>query len=173
MRHKFTLNSAGSQEVIGPEIGLFGGAAPALLAAFKPEYSPPLKNRQLTFIYVSLAAFFVYFFYSDQINDITFDAMGYYVYILYSEILGRYYYGQTNNLKNRIGKHNAGNVHSTKHGKPWRLYAFKEVSDRRESMNLERKLKNTHSVQKMKSFIVRHKFTLNYAGSQEVIGPEK
>ena len=63
------------------------------------------------------------------------------VYILFSEIRSRYYVGQTSNIKNRIIKHNQGNVKSTKYGVPWKLVLQIEVSTRSEAIILESKIK--------------------------------
>jgi len=98
--------------------------------------------------------------------------MGYYTYIFYSDKASRYYYGQTNDLKKRLKRHNAGQVRSTKHGTPWTLFAWKEIQTRKESMRLEKMLKNVHSTTKLNTFLARHKFHLADS-SQEVTGPEK
>jgi len=42
----------------------------------------------------------------------------YYIYILYSSLKERYYVGQTDNLDNRLERHNQGKVKSTKYGVP-------------------------------------------------------
>jgi len=47
--------------------------------------------------------------------------MSYYTYILYSNKLDKYYYGQTNNLLRRIGEHNSGVTKSTKAEIPWEI----------------------------------------------------
>ena len=65
----------------------------------------------------------------------------FFVYILFSESLGRYYVGQTNNLDDRLIRHNSGLVKSTKIGIPWGLVCFFEVSTRSEAMLLEKKIK--------------------------------
>src|SRR5690554_3362812 len=44
-----------------------------------------------------------------------------YLYILCSEKSGRYYVGQTQNVKNRLSKHNKGHSEATKNGIPWGL----------------------------------------------------
>ncbi len=42
----------------------------------------------------------------------------YIVYILYSQSTSKYYTGQTDNLENRLKRHNSGLSLSTKSGKP-------------------------------------------------------
>ncbi|MBL7784126.1 MAG: GIY-YIG nuclease family protein [Saprospiraceae bacterium] len=69
-----------------------------------------------------------------------FHAM-FYVYILYSQLTGKFYVGQTNHLENRIERHNQGQVSSTKNGRPWQLIHYFECNSRSESMLLESKIK--------------------------------
>jgi putative endonuclease len=45
----------------------------------------------------------------------------FYVYILQSEITGKYYIGSTKNVSQRLARHNAKMVLSTKHYCPWQL----------------------------------------------------
>jgi putative endonuclease len=63
------------------------------------------------------------------------------VYILKSEITERYYVGITDNLDDRLQRHNEGRSKATKHGAPWKLVTFFEVEDRSEAMKLETKIK--------------------------------
>ncbi len=53
--------------------------------------------------------------------------MRYYIYILYSEKFDKYYYGQTNDLKERLIKHNSKKVNSTAKYSPWIIFAYKEL----------------------------------------------
>ena len=68
--------------------------------------------------------------------------MAYYTYIIYSLKTNKFYKGQTNNLKNRINRHNCGLENATKHGVPWQLLWFTMKLRRSEAVNLESKLKN-------------------------------
>jgi putative endonuclease len=43
------------------------------------------------------------------------------VYIIYSQFTSKYYTGQTNNLDDRIRRHNSGLSKSTKSGIPWEV----------------------------------------------------
>ena len=45
----------------------------------------------------------------------------YTVYVLFSKSSLKYYIGQTENLKNRLYRHNSGLSLSIKSGKPWEL----------------------------------------------------
>ncbi|MGE5671793.1 MAG: GIY-YIG nuclease family protein [Fibrobacterota bacterium] len=47
-----------------------------------------------------------------------------YVYILYSASLGKYYKGQTNDLQNRLYRHNNKQEKATSFGVPWTLVIF-------------------------------------------------
>ncbi|MCA0235243.1 MAG: GIY-YIG nuclease family protein [Bacteroidetes bacterium] len=48
----------------------------------------------------------------------------FYVYILFSQLTGKFYVGQTNHLGNRIERHNQGQVSSARNGRPWKLVHF-------------------------------------------------
>jgi putative endonuclease len=68
--------------------------------------------------------------------------MIYWVYILYSESTDTFYKGQTEDLIERIKRHNSGFEKATKLGKPWRLIWCTRKPDRGSAMILEKKLKN-------------------------------
>ena len=65
----------------------------------------------------------------------------YLVYILFSKSSLKYYKGQTDNLENRLQRHNSGLSLSTKSGKPWELIYQIQFSKRSEAMLLEKKIK--------------------------------
>jgi len=65
----------------------------------------------------------------------------YIVYVLYSRSSLKYYTGQTDNLDNRLCRHNSGLSLSTKSGKPWELIYQIQFSTRSEAMLLEQKIK--------------------------------
>jgi len=67
--------------------------------------------------------------------------MEYYTYILKSKTTGNYYCGQTNNMSDRILRHNSGRNKYTKHGVPWELISFYKFSTRAEAVSLESKIK--------------------------------
>ena len=77
--------------------------------------------------------------------------MPFFVYLLYSESLDRYYIGQTSDLTKRLAAHNAGYVRSTKSGRPWMLVGYERYESRSEARWRERQLK-LHSDRKL-SFI--------------------
>jgi len=62
----------------------------------------------------------------------------FFVYILYSETFQRYYIGQTNNLSDRIARHNAGYVSSTEPYRPWKIVFSCVKPNRTAAMELEK-----------------------------------
>ena len=65
----------------------------------------------------------------------------YTVYILYSKTSLKYYTGQTNNLEDRLFRHNSGLSLSTKTGRPWSLIYQIQFNTRSEAVQLEIKIK--------------------------------
>ena len=65
----------------------------------------------------------------------------YTVYILHSQTKSRFYIGQTNNLEDRIKRHNSAESLSTKSGVPWKLIYTIEFESRSEAVILETKIK--------------------------------
>ncbi|MDH5381991.1 MAG: GIY-YIG nuclease family protein, partial [Cyclobacteriaceae bacterium] len=63
------------------------------------------------------------------------------VYIIKSLTTGKFYCGQSKNLKDRIERHNNGLSKYTKHGIPWVMIWNKECQSRAEAMLLESKIK--------------------------------
>ena len=68
--------------------------------------------------------------------------MGHSVYILYSESLDKFYKGQTNDLSDRIMRHNMKYEKATQNGVPWTLIWCTIKLSRSSAIILERKLKN-------------------------------
>jgi putative endonuclease len=65
-----------------------------------------------------------------------------YVYILQSEAdCARFYVGLTNDLKDRLRRHNAGEVPHTSKFKPWRIKTAIAFADRQRAAEFERYLK--------------------------------
>jgi putative endonuclease len=67
--------------------------------------------------------------------------MEYVVYILYSESISKYYVGQTQDITNRILRHNAGRENFTSKGLPWKLIYTFNCTDRSDAVRLESKIK--------------------------------
>ena len=68
--------------------------------------------------------------------------MSYFVYVLYSAGIGRYYIGSTANVDVRLAAHNAGRVRSTKSGRPWMRIWEEALPDRAAARRRERYLKS-------------------------------
>jgi putative endonuclease len=66
----------------------------------------------------------------------------FYVYILFSESLQKYYVGFTSNIENRLEHHNSRQNKWSKKGVPWEMVHFIAIEGRANAMNLERKIKN-------------------------------
>ncbi|MBU1018814.1 GIY-YIG nuclease family protein [Patescibacteria group bacterium] len=64
-----------------------------------------------------------------------------YIYILQSEKDKRLYIGQTNNLEDRLKRHNTGQVKATRNRKPLKLIYHKKYKKRAEAMEMEKYLK--------------------------------
>jgi putative endonuclease len=82
--------------------------------------------------------------------------MCYYVYILYSESIESYYKGQTNDLADRIQRHNHKHEKATQHGAPWTLVWSIKLNTRSEAVILEQKLKNL-SKERLRTFMKKYK----------------
>ncbi len=79
--------------------------------------------------------------------------MGYFVYFLRSRKDGSLYIGQTNNLKNRLERHNKGLVKSTKGCRPFELIYLEKFKNRREAMYREWVLKSTDGIAEKKKIL--------------------
>jgi putative endonuclease len=67
--------------------------------------------------------------------------MPYYVYILESELDGKYYIGSTRDVLVRLARHNEGRSLYTKSRKPWKLVYTEEHPDRSSAMKRENGIK--------------------------------
>jgi putative endonuclease len=76
-----------------------------------------------------------------------------FVYILYSEKLDRYYIGYTDNIPWRIERHNQGWGRFTKSGIPWQLVYFEKYSTKQEAIKRERAIKTKKSRSYIESLI--------------------
>ncbi|HLP13565.1 MAG TPA: GIY-YIG nuclease family protein [Flavobacteriales bacterium] len=79
----------------------------------------------------------------------------FYVYILESEINGSYYKGHTNDLDDRVRRHNNGEELSTARYAPWKLVWFCKKQTKSEAVVLEAKLKNL-SAKRLRAFIQKY-----------------
>lgn len=65
----------------------------------------------------------------------------YFVYILLSLKDNNIYIGRTNNIKRRLGEHNAGQVPSTRARRPFKILKTIECATEKQSVDLEREYK--------------------------------
>ena len=68
--------------------------------------------------------------------------MEYYTYVIQSEVDGRFYKGQTENIASRILQHNSGKTKSTKGYLPWKLVYFEKFKTREEALLREKYFKS-------------------------------
>lgn len=74
----------------------------------------------------------------------------YYVYILRSLRDDNFYTGHTADLKDRLTRHNRGDVRSTKARRPFVMVYFESCKTRSEAMKRERKIKSIGRGAKLK-----------------------
>ncbi len=88
----------------------------------------------------------------------------FFVYILYSRSTDTFYKGQTQDLRDRLHRHNAQQEKATASGAPWILIWSSQKPNRSEAILLEAKLKNL-SRQRLIQFILKYQ--------QGVAGPDE
>ena len=69
----------------------------------------------------------------------------FFVYILYSEVLRRYYVGSTNDVQTRVERHNTSKYGYTKIGRPWQLEYVAVFESRGAAMKREKQIKSWKS----------------------------
>ena len=79
--------------------------------------------------------------------------MEYYVYILYSKKVDKYYVGYCADLESRLSRHNAGATPSTKNGRPWILVYHEEFNNKTDTIKRERQIKKMKSRQYIEKLI--------------------
>lgn len=77
----------------------------------------------------------------------------FFVYFLKSRKDGTFHIGQTNNIENRIGRHNKGLIKSTKNHVPFHLIYIENHNTRREAMLREKYLKSIVGVKEKRAII--------------------
>lgn len=81
------------------------------------------------------------------------DAGMFYTYVLRSEKDNSLYIGWTNNLKNRLAKHNSGKVYSTKSKLPIKLVYYEACLSKVKAIKREKQLKTGFGRKYIKSRI--------------------
>ncbi len=67
--------------------------------------------------------------------------MDFKVYILWSEQLQKFYVGSTNNVDDRLHRHNSGYQKFTSKGRPWIMVCNFDCEDRAKAVGLENRIK--------------------------------
>ena len=66
----------------------------------------------------------------------------YYVYLIFSLKINKFYIGFTSDLRNRIKEHNSNQVKSTTNKGPWKLVYYEAYLSEQDARKRELKLKN-------------------------------
>ena len=71
----------------------------------------------------------------------------FYVYVLYSEKLDRFYTGQTHDIDSRLEKHNTKYYENkwTSKGIPWSIFLIIECQSKKQSLSIEKHIKRMKS----------------------------
>ncbi len=77
----------------------------------------------------------------------------YYLYIIYSQKIDKYYIGYTADIDGRIAKHNRVSKGFTNFGKPWILVYTETYASKQEAMAREKQLKSWKNKERLKSLI--------------------
>jgi putative endonuclease len=80
-------------------------------------------------------------------------AMKYFVYILYSKILDRFYIGTTNNVERRLIQHNRPHKGYTNSGQPWVLLYSEQFASKKNALIRERRIKRKKSKEFIENLI--------------------
>ena len=70
-----------------------------------------------------------------------------FVYLLRSELHGRFYTGVTSNVAGRLAAHNAGQCAHTASGRPWRIVVAIEFAEETRALDFEKYLKTGSGVE--------------------------
>jgi putative endonuclease len=79
--------------------------------------------------------------------------MKFFLYIIESLVDNKLYIGQTNNLSDRLKRHNKGLIKSTKSKKPYRLCYYEEFDNRADAMNREWEIKKKYNTERRRKLI--------------------
>ncbi|MDZ7623317.1 MAG: GIY-YIG nuclease family protein [Ignavibacteriaceae bacterium] len=71
--------------------------------------------------------------------------MEWFVYILYSKKIDRYYVGSTDDLEWRLDRHNLGWGRYTKKGIPWKMIYYETLPTKAEALKREKEIKSKKS----------------------------
>jgi putative endonuclease len=77
----------------------------------------------------------------------------YFVYVIYSEKLDKYYIGFTADIQDRLAKHNRKSNGFSSRGRPWVLVYSESFNSKREAMDRETQLKNWKNRERLEKLI--------------------
>ena len=77
----------------------------------------------------------------------------YYVYLLYSESLNRYYIGFSRDLIGRLARHNRSTKGYTSVGKPWAIVYYESFELKKEALKREKQLKGWKNINRIEDLI--------------------
>jgi len=77
----------------------------------------------------------------------------YIVYILQSINFGKYYIGHTNNLRDRVNRHNRGDSTYSKKFRPWKIVYTENYNDRSRAYRREMEIKSYKGGLKFKKLL--------------------
>ena len=77
----------------------------------------------------------------------------FFLYILYSEKLDRYYVGSTEDISKRLERHNSAKVSATKYGLPWVVKYSENFASRTQAVNRELYIKRMKSRKYIESLV--------------------
>ena len=77
----------------------------------------------------------------------------YYLYIIFSEALNKYYIGHTANIQERIRKHNTNHKGFTGKANDWKLAYSEEYMDKSQAYKRERQLKSWKNKSRIEQLI--------------------
>lgn len=78
----------------------------------------------------------------------------YYVYILYSPVVDRYFVGKTSDPDKTLERHNTGKNKHTKSGIPWKMIYKESFEDQEEARKKEHLIKSSKNRKELTGFIL-------------------
>ena len=78
----------------------------------------------------------------------------YFVYIIYSQKLNKYYIGFTADINDRLAKHNCKSKGFSNLGRPWQLVYSERFDTKKEAMSREKQLKSWKNRERIEALII-------------------
>jgi putative endonuclease len=80
----------------------------------------------------------------------------FFTYILKSYVNGKFYVGSTQDIQDRLSRHNSGRSKATKTGIPWEIVYLEEFDTRSMAMVREMEIKNWKSHDRIEKLIIKY-----------------